>query len=279
MSPKSETKVQHKKYYAQRYNLWSKYDDGVQMDEESWYSSTPENIARRIADLCANRYAIRTRASEKSCIIDCFCGTGANAIQFALGKFDRVVAIDINPEKVAMARNNAQIYGVAGKIEFICGDVFEIVPHLMTRFRDSTEERLQLIFLSPPWGGPSYIVEKIFDVSAQISFLGDFVQLCRTMTHNIVAYMPRNLSIEQAALLGTGATEEIFSLEYFTAAFPKVKATAVFFYDERITERSRRKISDNKCIAMNDAVASTLLSEVKRSQNALMRKESEKERA
>ena len=36
---------------------------------------------------------------------------GGNAIQFAL-TCERVIAIDIDPEKIAMARHNAAIYGV-----------------------------------------------------------------------------------------------------------------------------------------------------------------------
>ena len=40
-----------------------------------------------------------------------------------------VVAVDIDPVKVACARRNAEIYGVADRIEFIVGDFFHIIPH------------------------------------------------------------------------------------------------------------------------------------------------------
>ncbi len=33
------------KYWMQRYSLWSRYDDGVLMDEEGWFSATPEVVA------------------------------------------------------------------------------------------------------------------------------------------------------------------------------------------------------------------------------------------
>ncbi len=33
------------KYWMQRYSLWSRYDEGVRMDEEGWFSATPEVIA------------------------------------------------------------------------------------------------------------------------------------------------------------------------------------------------------------------------------------------
>ena len=44
-----------------------------------------------------------------------------------------VIAIDIDPVKVACAVRNAEIYGVADRIEFIVGDYFHIMPHLNVR--------------------------------------------------------------------------------------------------------------------------------------------------
>lgn len=60
------------KYWLQRYNLFSKYDEGIKMDEEGWFSVTPEEVAIRHAWRCRGRV-----------VIDCFCGVGGNAIQFA----------------------------------------------------------------------------------------------------------------------------------------------------------------------------------------------------
>jgi methylase of polypeptide subunit release factors len=58
----------------------------------------------------------------------------------------QVIAIDIDPTRIGYARHNADIYGVADKIEFIVGDFFQLAPSLkvplplstsaqMTRFR------------------------------------------------------------------------------------------------------------------------------------------------
>lgn len=52
-------------------------------------------------------------------------GAGGNAIQFAL-TCQKVIAIDIDPKKIEMAKNNAKIYGVEKKIEFIVGDFLNI---------------------------------------------------------------------------------------------------------------------------------------------------------
>ena len=58
-------------------------------------------------------------------IVDCFCGVGGNAIQFAF-TCNHVIAIDIDPHKIALARHNAAVYGVADRIEFIVGDFFQV---------------------------------------------------------------------------------------------------------------------------------------------------------
>jgi tRNA/tmRNA/rRNA uracil-C5-methylase (TrmA/RlmC/RlmD family) len=39
-----------------------------------------------------------------------------------------VIAIDVDPVKIACAKHNAKIYGVLDKIEFITGDFFSLSP-------------------------------------------------------------------------------------------------------------------------------------------------------
>jgi hypothetical protein len=60
------------KYWTQRYSLFSLFDSGIKMDEEGWFSVTPEPIAKH--------HASRVGAGV---MIDCFTGVGGNAIQFA----------------------------------------------------------------------------------------------------------------------------------------------------------------------------------------------------
>ena len=43
------------KYWMQRYSLWSRYDEGVGMDEEGWFSATPEVIALHQAGVSCER--------------------------------------------------------------------------------------------------------------------------------------------------------------------------------------------------------------------------------
>ena len=67
---------QLKKYWNQRYRLFSKLDDGILMDYEGWFSVTPERVAAHIA----KRMVLRRGAI----ILDAFAGVGGNSIQFAL---------------------------------------------------------------------------------------------------------------------------------------------------------------------------------------------------
>lgn len=58
--------------FAQRKRYFSLYDEGCLLDEEGWYSVTPERVADNIAERC-----------RCDVILDAFCGVGGNAIAFA----------------------------------------------------------------------------------------------------------------------------------------------------------------------------------------------------
>ena len=64
--------------------------------------------------------------------MDAFAGVGGNAIQFAL-TCDRVIAVELSAQRLAIAKHNAEVYGVADKIHFICGDFLALAPTLQVR--------------------------------------------------------------------------------------------------------------------------------------------------
>jgi hypothetical protein len=39
-----------KKFFKNRFYLFSKYDRGIKIDDESWYSITPEPVAKHVAN-------------------------------------------------------------------------------------------------------------------------------------------------------------------------------------------------------------------------------------
>ncbi|CAM9744124.1 unnamed protein product, partial [Sphacelaria rigidula] len=168
------------KYWGQRYRYFSRFDDGVTMDKEGWYSVTPEAIARHIAErVCSD------------IVVDPFVGCGGNAVQFALVSH-LVIAIDLDPVKLEHARRNAAVYGVENRIEFILGDAMKILPTLQA----------DTVFLSPPWGGPSYQGTKTFDLHSMIPApltAVDIFRKAREVTPNVVFFLPRNVDVEQVS--------------------------------------------------------------------------------
>ncbi|XP_056246308.1 trimethylguanosine synthase isoform X1 [Seriola aureovittata] len=182
------------KYWAQRYRLFSRFDEGIRLDREGWFSVTPERIAEHIA--------LRVEHSFCGCqlVIDAFCGVGGNAIQFALtGK--RVLAVDIDPVRLDLARHNAAVYGVADQIEFLQGDFLQLASRL----------RGDVVFLSPPWGGPDYLTAEVFDIRTMMEPDGfEIFRLAKLISDNIVYFLPRNADMDQvASLAGPGGKVEV----------------------------------------------------------------------
>ena len=102
----------------------------AQLDNEGRKSLTPEALALTLGQ--------RARGLR---VIDACAGAGGNAIGFARAGCS-VVAIEIDPGRLAMARHNAKLYGVADRIEFIIGDARTII----------SKHPADLIFIDPPWG-------------------------------------------------------------------------------------------------------------------------------
>eukprot|EP00388_Colpodella_angusta_P022214 GDKJ01056720.1.p1 GENE.GDKJ01056720.1~~GDKJ01056720.1.p1 ORF type:complete len:551 (-),score=100.64 GDKJ01056720.1:6-1496(-) len=100
------------------------------------YSITPQNVAKSISSIRKDKYRI---------VADVCCGAGGNAAQFSADK-DFVIAIDLERERVEMTRHNVKIQSNC-LIDVIQGDARHIC------FRDT---KVDMIFMSPPWGGPDY---------------------------------------------------------------------------------------------------------------------------
>nr|XP_053627808.1 uncharacterized protein LOC128685346 isoform X2 [Cherax quadricarinatus] len=189
-SPPPDVPQEVHKYWAQRHRLFIKYDEGIKLDQESWYSVTPELIAAHHANRC-----------RCDVVVDAFCGAGGNAIQLAM-TCNYVIAIDIDPVKIALARHNAAVYGVADRIEFIIGDFFQLVPRL----------KADVIYLSPPWGGIEYFRDGTYDVRnlGGVFNCEELLATARTITTDIALYLPRTSNLYQIIeLAGIGGTVDI----------------------------------------------------------------------
>lgn len=103
-----------------------------------------------------------------------------------------VIAVDIDPVKIELARHNAKVYGVEDRIEFIVGDFMKLAPKLAA----------DVVFLSPPWGGPEYFSNKEYNLD-QIEIKGggeEIYKLATGITTNICYYLPKNINTDQVNL-------------------------------------------------------------------------------
>ena len=162
-------------FYNLRYYLFSKYDDGIQMDDESWYSVTPEEIATYISTCIPS--------SSSSTITDAFCGVGGNTIPFSTS-CSHVNAIDISSSKLNMAKHNASLYACKDNITFIESDFL------------TTTITSDYVFLSPPWGGSAYKADTNFTLKKWITpDIEEIIKHALTLSHNLIFYLPRNTPV------------------------------------------------------------------------------------
>ncbi|OQR66806.1 hypothetical protein BIW11_13915 [Tropilaelaps mercedesae] len=180
------------KYWSQRYRLFRKFDDGIQMDDEGWFSVTPEKIAEHIANRMCPRSLRKTMLT-----MDAFCGVGGNTIQLAM-RSRIVLAVDIDPNKIAMAKNNARVYGVDQKVQFVLADMAHFVPRVAP----------DVIFMSPPWGGPDYKNKPSFDLRDMCVDVRAIFHAYENVSPDIAFILPRNTKVDQLCELGRVEVEQ-----------------------------------------------------------------------
>ncbi|MBR6205545.1 MAG: class I SAM-dependent rRNA methyltransferase [Oscillospiraceae bacterium] len=92
-----------------------------------------------------NRLAAGRIAAGKR-VLDCFTHTGSFGLNAAKAGAERVTCVDISAQAVEMARANAERNGLAGRMDFLCEDVFD----LLTRLTEEKSRDYDYIILDPP---------------------------------------------------------------------------------------------------------------------------------
>ena len=91
-----------------------------------------------------NRLAVG-RLAEGKTVLDCFTHTGSFALNAALGGAKHVTAVDVSASAVEMARANAERNGLSDRMDFLCENVFELLPRL-----EKEGSPYDFIILDPP---------------------------------------------------------------------------------------------------------------------------------
>ena len=89
------------------------------------------------------------RAVAKLCkgarVLDCFTHTGSFALNAGLAGAEHVTGVDASELGIAQARENAALNGLEDRVEFICEDVFDLLPRL-----EKQGEKYDVVILDPP---------------------------------------------------------------------------------------------------------------------------------
>ncbi|MCI6868719.1 MAG: class I SAM-dependent rRNA methyltransferase [Lachnospiraceae bacterium] len=115
-----------------------------------------ENGVRYMVDVCDgqktgffldqkyNRLAVQ-RLCQGAKVLDCFTHTGSFALNAGLGGAKNVLGVDASELGVEQARENARLNHMEDRVEFLCADVFDLLPEL-----ERKGEQYDVVILDPP---------------------------------------------------------------------------------------------------------------------------------
>jgi trimethylguanosine synthase len=128
------TKCPFDKKLQHYWNLLEGYEQKFRFDEEGLYSFDTYSSSSKMAELI-------------SCdsVIDGCCGVGGMTIGLAKAN-KKVIAVDINPAKIKMAKHNISMCGLQDNVDFILGDIRQVFKGL----------KGDAYYFDPPWGGLEY---------------------------------------------------------------------------------------------------------------------------
>lgn len=89
--------------------------------------------------------AAAARLAQGRTVLDCCTHTGSFALNAAKGGAQRVIAADISASALASAKRNAQLNGLEAKMEFVQGDVFDLLADEKWK-----TQGIDYIILDPP---------------------------------------------------------------------------------------------------------------------------------
>jgi len=96
------------RFWAQRYALFERFDEGIRLDDSSWARTPPGPVCEWIAGKC----------SQAKLILDAFAGVGGTSIRIAgAPRCVKIIANDWNGRRLQCLINNAKVYDVDRCVE------------------------------------------------------------------------------------------------------------------------------------------------------------------
>ena len=91
-----------------------------------------------------NRLAIQ-RLCKDAKVLDCFTHTGSFALNAGIAGAKHVTGVDASELGIEQARENARLNGLEDRVEFVCADVFDLLPKL-----EEEGKQYDVVILDPP---------------------------------------------------------------------------------------------------------------------------------
>ncbi|CAI7929864.1 unnamed protein product, partial [Closterium sp. NIES-54] len=111
-----------------------------------------------------------------------------------------VLAVDMSVPRLAMLYHNLSIYGphLPHRVDALCADFLSIAPRL----------KADVVFLSPPWGGPEYLDQSEYDIWSMLQPVSAsaLLHLSLSIAPSVAMYLPRNTPIHHLEHLARSIT-------------------------------------------------------------------------
>jgi len=188
----------------------------IEINPEAKKISTPEPIAHHIAK----------QLRKFNNAVELCCGVGTISIQLAK-IIPKVYGIDINNKKIISAKNNAKMYNIENKTQFILGDVLN--KQLLKKIK------AEVSILDPSWttSDGTYAKGPEF-TTPNLTKLWELIEI--NITKNIVIRVPPTFTKGILNKFGVCRVENIywndilkFKIAYFLESTKKYQKKDLFF--------------------------------------------------
>lgn len=182
------------RFYRGRHGLFDFIDDIIdKLDDETWFSITPSEIAKMHAKtICEN--------PDILLILDSFCGVGGDILHFPKSTF--LVGCDINRQRLETAIQLNKQHGNT-RCDFVLTDS---VRGVRSCFRPQS---FDAVYLSPPWGHTGIRCRQVQPIfgsrklsSLSVDGFSAFLRALRlTKNANVAYFLPRGMKESELTLL------------------------------------------------------------------------------
>lgn len=145
---RSDAKVREKEGMARSKGfIGSEFDTKVEIVENGVHYMVDVKDGQKTGFFLDQKYNRKSihRLCKDAEVLDCFTHTGSFALNAGIAGAAHVTGVDASELAVSQARENAKLNKLDDRVEFICEDVFELLPRLENEGR-----KYDVVILDPP---------------------------------------------------------------------------------------------------------------------------------